>query len=343
MPIADVRASDESSACSGVPGFAGGVRANRCAPGAIVRAACRSVAAALIFSCPIASKAAEGGVSNYVPGFYGDQALAVAPPDGLSVRNDVYLFSGDAGASSRSGNIEASAEIDLIYNYLNLLYKPGIRLFGAQAAFGATVVVGDIDVDARLRAGSALREVSDGHTGLGDLTLSGYLYWNWDKVHLAWANFVVAPVGDYDVNDVANTGLNYWTLETDLMVTYLDPDRGRDYSVVMGYGYNTENDDTSYRSGDEFHVDVVLNQYFSESFGVGLTGFFYRQLSGDSGAGARLGAFRGEAAGLGPAVYWNTQVLERPVYLSAKWIHEFHNENRPEIDHVFLSVSLSFD
>ena len=40
-------------------------------------------------------KAAEGGYSNYIPGFYGDFGLAVEPPTEFSVRNDTYYYSAD--------------------------------------------------------------------------------------------------------------------------------------------------------------------------------------------------------------------------------------------------------
>ena len=43
--------------------------------------------------------AIEGGYSNYIPGFYGDIALAVEPADGLSLRNDVYFYSADGDGS----------------------------------------------------------------------------------------------------------------------------------------------------------------------------------------------------------------------------------------------------
>ena len=40
-------------------------------------------------------------------------------------------------------------------------------------------------------------------------------------------------------------------------VTRTNPETGQDYSVVVGYGYNTENDDTDYQSGDEVHLDLI--------------------------------------------------------------------------------------
>ena len=79
-----------------------------------------------------------------------------------------------------------------------------------------------------------------------------------------WANYIVAPTGRFDEDDLANTGLNYWTFETDIAATYFNDATGQDYSIVAGYTYNTENNATNYKSGDEMHVDFVLNQFFSE-------------------------------------------------------------------------------
>jgi hypothetical protein len=66
-------------------------------------------------------KAGEGGISNYIPGFYGDLALAVEPPEGLSIRNDLYVYSADGDGSVRSGQIEFDAELDLTFNYLRMV------------------------------------------------------------------------------------------------------------------------------------------------------------------------------------------------------------------------------
>ena len=85
----------------------------------------------------------------------------------------------------------------------------------------------------------------------------------------------------------------------------------------------------------------MINQFFSDSFGIGLHGFYLKQITGDSGDGATLGDFKAEAAGVGPAVIWNTKVAGQDISLIAKWLHEVHAERRIEGDHVFLSFALS--
>jgi hypothetical protein len=286
--------------------------------------------------------AAEGGYSNYVPAFYGDFALAIAPGEGLSMRNDVYFYRADDEFAVRSGEIVADVDLELTLNYLSFVHNPGIEVFGAQYVFGATLVYGKVDIEGGLANDVGSVRVSDDKTSYGDITfVPGAFYWNdGGKFNYSWTFYVVAPVGDWDKDDLANVGLNYWTFETDVAINYLNESTGQDYSVVIGYGYNTENDDTNYKSGDEAHIDYNLNQFLSESWAVGINGFFYRQISGDSGDGALLGDFKGEASGIGPQVMWVPPKYKGDVALVAKWVHEFDSKNRIDGDHVFLSFMM---
>ena len=86
----------------------------------------------------------------------------------------------------------------------------------------------------------------------------------------------------------------------------------------------------------------MLNQFLSESFAIGIQGFYLKQVTGDSGSGASLGSFKAEAAGVGPAVLWNTKISRQEVSFIAKWLHEYHAERRIEGDHVFVSFAMSF-
>ena len=69
------------------------------------------------------SRAAEGGYSNYVPGFYGDLALAVEPEQGLAIRNDFYFYNAEADRSVRSGLVELEVDLEIRLDYLSILYK----------------------------------------------------------------------------------------------------------------------------------------------------------------------------------------------------------------------------
>lgn len=286
--------------------------------------------------------AAEGGYSNYVPGFYGDLMLAVAPPDGWSMRNDLYFYGADGSGSVRSGQVEVEADFSIVYDYLTLLYKPGFEFLGGEAAFGIVPTVGYVDIESSIRSGEQKLDVSDNSLGFGDLTGAAMFYWNKGKFNYAWGNYVVAPTGSYNPDRLANTGLNIWTIETDFLFTYVDEEKGRDFSLVTGYNYNFENKDTHYKSGNEFHVDFVLNQFLSDSWAIGIGGFYLKQLSGDSGTNAVLGDFKSEAMGIGPNLYYIREIRGTSVAFILKWINEFNVENRLKGDHVFASFALSF-
>jgi hypothetical protein len=287
--------------------------------------------------------AAEGGYSNYIPGTYGDFGMAMAPTETWTLRNDVYSYGADMDESVRSGNVELGADLDFLINFTTLLYKPELELFGGQYATGILVPLVDAEIEVSLDLGPIGRETRDSASGLGDIALIPFaLYWTEGKYHWSFAHFIVTPTGDYDTDNDINTSLNYWSFDTNFALTYLDEQKGRDWSFNVGHIYNTENDETDYQTGQELHLDVALNQFLSESFAIGLQGFYLKQITGDSGRGAKLGDFKAEAAGIGPALLWSRDIGNQNVIFIAKWLHEFHAEKRLEGDHIYLSFVLDW-
>lgn len=301
------------------------------------------ITVSLLFLYEVASQAAEGGYSNYIPGTYGDFAAAVEPTTKLTIRNDIYYYQADSKRSVRSGLIEGDVDIEFIMDFLTLLYKPDVEIFGAHYAFGAFIPIVHADVDTGIRIGdSELRQQEDTF-GQGDITLvPAVFFWNRGNFHFTLAEYIITPTGKYDTDDLANTGLNYWTFDTDFAVTYLNTETGQDYSMNIGYNYNTENTDTDYQTGQELHIDFMINQFLSESWAIGIQGFYLKQVTGDSGDGALLGNFKAEAAGIGPAVLWTTKIKDQEVSFIGKWLHEYHAERRMEGDHVFVSFATGF-
>ena len=291
----------------------------------------------------VTAHAAEGGYSNYIPGTYGDFAAAVEPPTKFTIRNDIYYYQADTSRSVRSGLIEADADLEFIMDFLTVLYKPDVEILGAHYAFGVFIPIVHADIDTGVRLGNLQVRRQDDTFGLGDLTLiPGILFWNKGNFHFTLAEYIVTPTGGYDTDDLANTGLNYWTFDTDVTVTYLNEKTGQDYSINIGYNYNTENSDTDYHTGQELHIDYMINQFLSESWAIGIQGFYLKQVTGDSGDGAILGDFKAEAAGVGPALLWSPKRFDQKITFIAKWLHEYHAERRIEGDHIMVSFATSF-
>ena len=51
---------------------------------------------------------------------------------------------------------------------------------------------------------------------------------------------------------------------------------------MLGFTYSGENDDTQYQNGNSAHLDWAASQSFSEQLHVGMVGYFYHQMNGDS-------------------------------------------------------------
>jgi hypothetical protein len=178
----------------------------------------------------------------------------------------------------------------------------------------------------------------DAHMAFSPLVLN----WNTGNFHFTLSQSIFAPTGSYDINRVVNLGRNYWAFDTGLAFTWLDPQRGHEISASTGFLFNTTNTATSYHTGSEFHLDFLLAQYFSESFAVGFNGYWYRQMSGDSGVGATLGPFRGESVGIGPALIWRPRIRSAQINIVGKWLHDVEATNRFSGDMAYLSAAFKF-
>jgi hypothetical protein len=210
-------------------------------------------------------------------------------------------------------------------------------------AMGGFLPLGYASLDANLIAQNNIILIDDSETALGDITLlPASFYWNSGNWHLNLYEMIVTPTGQYDVDNNINLGRNYWSFDTVFALTHLDMDSGREFSLATGYMINTENDDTDYRTGDELHVDAMFNQFLSETFGLGLHGYYYKQVTGDSGDGAVLGDFKGESYGIGPSFLWIPKAGDGKFSISGNWLHDLEATNRLESDYVVVTLAYQF-
>jgi hypothetical protein len=123
--------------------------------------------------------------------------------------------------------------------------------------------------------------------------------------------------------------------------TYLNPHTGHELSAVAGFTYSGMNDALQYRNGIDFHFDWAVSQFVSKSVHVGIAGYVYQQVTGDSGAGATLGDFMGHSIGIGPQIGIFFPAFEGYTgYLNIRGYWDLVTENRPTTQ--FAMVTLSF-
>jgi hypothetical protein len=323
-----------------------------------------ALAVAAIVVAPQASRADEGGVSFWVPGFFGSLA-AVPQQPGLSFASIYYHTSVTAGGNvafarqvSRgnittnfTGNLNASLDADADLFMAIPSYTFAQPLLGGQATVLMVVPTGrlkasvDATVTGSLGLGGPGFTISGGRTdqstGFGDLGPQFNLRWN-AGVH----NFMTyvagnITVGQYDQRSLANLGIGHNAIDAGAGYTYFDPTKGHEFSAVAGFTYNFENDHTQYKNGVDFHLDWGASQFLSKQFLIGLVGYIYQQVSCDSGAGNRVGCFESRVFGVGPQIGYIIPLGEWQGYLNLKGYGEFGAENRPEGWNVWLTFAIS--
>ena len=301
----------------------------------------------LLAAASTLSVADEGGVSFWLPGQMGSFAAVQADP-GWSLATVYYHSSTSAGAEKafpRGGRINAGLDVTADLVFLIPSYAFAEPVLGAQAALSLAGAYGKVNVDVNATltgpGGSALSGgQSDSLTSAADLYPMGSLKWNRGVHNYLAYTMLGVPVGSYEAGRLANLGTNHWSADVGGGYTYLNEKTGREFSAVLGFTYNFENSDTQYKNGIDGHLDWAASQFLSEQTHVGLVGYFYQQLSGDSGAGATLGDFKSRVYAVGPQAGYFFPVGAQKWYVNLKGYYEFDASNRPEGWNAWLTLAI---
>jgi len=284
--------------------------------------------------------AAERGASTFIPGTYGDFGVAIKPPPGVYVRETVFHYSADRHQTT---GVDAKFDVDFWVDYMSASIVTDWDVLGAKFNFAFGIPLVDAEVDQYITGAPAL-DFFDNRTASGDFFFVPVsLFWNFGDLSLNLYEYIVTPTGAFSANKIANAGFGHWAFQTHLAMTWLNPERGQEISINVGHAYNAENPKTDYKSGQELFGEYLFAQYLSPEFGIGIQGYFHKQITGDSGRGAVFGDFKGASAGVGPALLWNTKFGDQKVAFVGKWLHEYHAKKRFEGDFLFATVILSFD
>ena len=240
---------------------------------------------------PTQAFADEGGVPFWFSGQFASLAAVPAAP-GWSLTVLPYYYSGSADGSKSlqkgetvGAGLKSSAPL--------LLFQPGYafeeKILGGQPYVGLGWGPGHnkTTLDVTLSPPGIAASRSDSVTGGTDLYPFASLAWN--KGNDNWMVYLTGdiPVGAYNAERLANLGIGHAAIDAGGGYTYLNSTTGREFSAVLGFTYNWENPDTHYKNGVDSHLDWAASQFLSASWQVGIVGYVYQQLSGDSGSGDR--------------------------------------------------------
>ncbi|MBN9248249.1 MAG: transporter, partial [Hyphomicrobium sp.] len=206
-----------------------------------------------------------------------------------------------------------------------------------------TVPVGHIDLNASVTGplGNTFHDETAGW-GLGDITTRMQLGWQQgDFAHLAYVQ-AVAPSGRYAVGFQPDIGLNRPGIDIGWAFTWTEKTSKLQFNGAAGVTFNFTNNATDYDSGTDFHFEWAVGYEICKGLIVGPAGYDYRQLTSDSGSGARLGPFEGSVDAIGGGLTYTTLIGSTPLILSARHYQEFNVERRWEGNNTIFSGTVRF-
>lgn len=300
-------------------------------------------ASAFLLACAPPALAVEGGTSFYLLGSKTTMAGYLPPPGFYGILSN-YGYSGSADIDFETAGVELSGGVnaDAYIALPTALWVMDKDVLGGNLGFTLTTPFGGKRMDAGVitgRRGIELNTDRD-NWAFGDPVLGATLGWHEGNLNYTIGTLINVPIGQWEFGNPVNIGFNRWVIDTTAAFTYLDPKTRFELSGAAGVTFNFENPDTNYKSGTELHAEGAAMLHVAHGLSLGVNGYAYEQITGDSGQGAVLGGFEGRVFALGPALDYTFKVGQTPVVTNLRYFYEFGVENRLQGSAGFLNVAI---
>jgi hypothetical protein len=306
---------------------------------------------AVVASTADIASADEGGVSFWLPGFFGSLAATPQQP-GWSLATIYYhtdvSASGNAALSKEItiGQFNPALNVSLNANVsghgdLGIFapsYVFATPFLGGQASASVVGIYGRSSANLNATLSGMVGpipftktiDISDTTVGFGDVIPQFAIRWNAGVNNFMTYITGDIPVGKYDSTDLANLGIGHGAVDGGVGYTYFNPMTGLEFSATFGLTGNFQNPSTGYTNGVDSHLDLGASVFITKQLQLGVVGYLYDQLTADSGCAPVLCPFESRVAGIGPQIGLIFPVGNMQGYLNVKAYWEFGAQNRPD-------------
>ncbi len=309
---------------------------------------CAIILTGAVISFPSLTVAVEGGGSHWIMGSTGFGAGGIPKP-GFHYTNLLWFMDVSTEQDLTLGTNRVN---ELKVETTSNIFLPTIagRIDAWNAKYNIIGVLPFVWLDGRFRVVGDKNVKDRKNYNLGDPAIDMQIGWHKDdflgykglSLDYKPGLLVITPWGKYERSEVLNTGKYRWHIQPNFSYTLLHEPTGIELSQRIMYGFSIQNDRTKYKSGQEFHFDWVLGKRFGDGWQAGLFGYWYRQVTGDSGRGATLGDFKGKAWGIGPLVQYSSEIAGVPITGALRYQRVFQHRNRIDDTAAMLHLSVSF-
>lgn len=254
-------------------------------------------------------------------------AMAVEPglPDTYPLGNESYMTGAlpppgtygmvffrsnhfDALKDNNGNNLPVDFKLTANVVAPRFVWVPSVKALGGDMVLHAIAPLVDLNVK--------LNGATQSKRGLGDMVVGiGTGYHLSPNLHVIPAIDVIAPTGDYKAGDLANLGNNHWGIQPMVNVTYVNG-TGFNGDIKAMYTFNSTNRATDYRNGQELVIDYDAGVGLGNGWGVGVGGYYYRQMTNDQLAGQDVLNNKARGVGFGPAIKYDSG---KGWFVTGKW------------------------
>lgn len=287
---------------------------------------------------PSMADATEGGGSARVLGIDTTYAGVMLPP-GWHATATYTNYMADSLRDGSGNPRQGISNFSFTGNFVSVrgtYVWEGAKLWGAdiETRVGANVFADvNLSFDVQTPAGKVHREGSESGFG-GAFFAPALLGWHSAQFHQIAGLVIFAPLGGFDPNAVVNLQVGAPAVAPAYWFTWL-PRKDVEASGALFYIINGVNTETGIRSGNEVGFDFGASYSFNPAWGVGLSGFVYKQVTDDTQYGSTFrDGNRGQAVGIGPTLRYRG--TDWGVVL--KWQAETLVENKSKGNRTFLQL-----
>jgi hypothetical protein len=290
---------------------------------------------AMGLTCSTAAWATENGTQHFPIGVNTISAGNLPPPGMLQYLDYLQVAPSPESHGADGKNTGANFDLTAEANASRFLYTwKGVSIAGLNYTTGLVVPIVNLNLNVNGAHGH--------NTSIGDIDVQNYLGGH-NQSHTLFYFFgldTYIPTGSYNVNRMINVGSNYYTFSPNANVTWM-PTKRWELTGSIFPEFNTVNHADHYHSGSDIDVDYgVTYRPFAhnQKLGVGLNGFFYKQLGDDTIDGAKVDGtgYKGRVFAIGPQARYDWAFGG----VVLKYQHEFAVVNRPAGEQVWLQFAL---
>ena len=303
-----------------------------------------SLAIALVgMLLPQPVEATEGGATNKALGVDTVLVGVMGPPGSVRLTTFLGYYRANETLDGSGNPRPGISNFDLNVSAFTFRFQyvwPDAKLWGAniETRIGTTLYANvDVDFDVQTPGGPVHRSSGASGTFPGMLFAPAILGWHSETVHQMAGPELFLSSRNYRKGQIAQVATGFNSVAPAYWITWYPNDRIEvDGSFV--YLFNGKNNETRYRSGQEFNLDYAAGYAVTPTWQAGANGYVYQQTTNDTVNGNAVpGGNKGRAFAIGPFVRYH---VDPNWGITLKWQIESLVENRAKGNRFFLQFAL---